>query len=520
VKKNIEYIKKPFHYIKKLIITWRFQLKEYNYLKNLFSEIKRNQRINKIIVFNTIKLKRDYLDREFFIAKILALNGAKVYMLIDDGVMFHHDTQKKISLLDYKNPILYLYYKTIINRAIKAYKDPNLEILYYSKFLKKINYGNIKELKPFALSSTYRHFQNSILDFKDKDVKDFFQLSLKNAAVSRSVGEYVVEKIKPDYFVTSHGIYSTWGPTYEYVKKNKIKSYVYARIHSHSTNPQHIYFTTAKAQTLSRCQFWKEFKNTKVTKDMIRKVNEYFNNRINKKKSIDTRIYYQKTRNYRVNKNEGFKYYISLFPNISWDGNIPDRNKVFNGIYDWITSTINYLRDRDDIKVYIKPHPAETTLFKNTIKIQKLIEKHLEQKYNNIEIIPTEYNINTYEFLKSGIDLGICYDGILALELPYLKIPVILGCADGRFSVEGGNYCIKNKEDYFQYLDNLDYYIENFHRNYDKYYENIVRYTYWYIFVNSIRIPTILKTDRTKSNLFQVRKSDIKLTNRLKKLFS
>lgn len=103
--------------------------------------------------------------------------------------------------------------------------------------------------------------------------------------------------------------------------------------------------------------------------------------------------------------------------------------------------------------------------------------------------------------------------------MPFLKIPVLLGGVKGRFSVEGGNYTIKTKADYFNYLKNLDETIKNFHENYDKYFENIVRYTYWYIFENVIKLPVISKNNRKKIDLMHLKKEDIKLDKKILEIF-
>jgi len=73
---------------------WLTNKKEYHHLSKLFLKVKETQIIEKSIVFNTVRCFKNILDRELFIAKILALNGAKVTVLLDDGVLKHWDTIK------------------------------------------------------------------------------------------------------------------------------------------------------------------------------------------------------------------------------------------------------------------------------------------------------------------------------------------------------------------------------------------------------------------------------------------
>lgn len=500
---------------------WRLNKEEYNYLMHLLKGVKRKQLLKKTIVFNTVKGERNYIDREFFLGKILAINGAKIIMLLDDGVLKHWESPPQSYFKKYLNHLVFFLRENIIKRALKTYHDPNLQIIYYSEFLFDLNYENWQELKHFALSSTIRHFQTSELDFNNKKIKKYYNLSLKNAVLSRNVGEFVLNKIKPDFFITSHGIYSTWGPAYEFLKQHGIKSLVCARSHSHSMDVQDIYFTYAKAQTLSRCKLWQDYKNTSITEAMRKKVEELFDFRINHK-TKDTKLYYKgKINLYKIDKNDGYKYHIAIFPSLIWDGNIIDRHIAFKGVLDWLLSTIHYFKNKRDAKIYLKFHPAEVSTFNKSAKIQDLIQNYLKsKKIKNLVLIPTEYKIDPYEFLKSGIDFGICYDGMLALEMPYLKIPVLLGGVRGRFCVDGGNFTINNKKDYYNYLDNLDKCIKDFHTNYDQYYNNIIRYSYWYLFENVLKMPTVLKTNRGFIDLFQLRKKDLELDKKLFKIFN
>ncbi len=504
---------------------WRHLLGEYRYLKNLFKNVETKHFFKKTIVFNTVKCVRDHIDREFFIGKLLALNGAKVYMLLDNGLLKHWEKGPKKNysyyFRNYKNPFYLFFFRYLMRKALKTYTDKNLQIIYYSDILRNVDQKNWKNLKKFAISSTIRFFQTSELDYNDSRVKDYYELSLKNALLSRNIGEYVLKKIQPNYFVTSHGIYSTWGPAFEFLKENNINCIVCARFHTHTLEAQNFYFTTSKTQTLSRCDFWQKYKDTPVTKYMINKVEKLINQRINHSTEDTISYYSERIGLYQINKDDHYKHHIAIFPSLIWDGNIKDRHIAFTGILDWITSTIDFLKERKDIRIYLKFHPAEVTIFQNSAKIEDLIKDYLEQnRIENLVLIPTRTNIDPYKFIKSGVDFGICYDGIIALEMAHLKIPVLLGGGGGRFCVEGGNFQAKSREEYFNYLDKIDEIIEDYKINYNKYYENIVRYAYWYFFANVLTLPTLSKKNRRKIDLYQVKKKDLILDKKYFEIFS
>ncbi|MEE9379264.1 MAG: hypothetical protein V3V33_14670 [Candidatus Lokiarchaeia archaeon] len=520
---------------------WKTNQREYNHLKRLLKSAKREQLLDKKIVINTVRCVKSQIDREFFMGKLLAMNGAKVYMLLDDGVLKHTESYQVDNLPNIRKiyrfkfnpyPHFYInsrhYMQTFINKinlkkALTTYIDKNLKIIYYSKILKenKVNIENWQELKDYAKSSTIRFFKTSELDYNDKYIKFYYNLSLKNSILSKNIGEYVLNKIKPNYFITAHGIYSTWAPAYHFVRKNGMETIVYSSVHGHSLNPREIY-TSSNSRTyfLSSSKFWKQFKDKPVTEEMKAKIEDYFRKR-QQYATSDTKVLYQgKMSSLIVNKNDGFKYHLALFPNVIWDGNICDRHKIFRDYKDWILSTINFVKEKKDIKLYIKSHPSEITVLKNSPRIVDIIKNNINlEDVDNVELIPPEKLINTYEFLKSGIDLGLVYDGFLAVEMPFIKIPTIMCVKGGMFAVEGGNITFTKKSEYFDYLDNIDQLLEKFHRNYQEYYDNIVRYAYWYIFEIAIKLPTLSKINYIGTDLLQLRKEDLTIDKKLLNLF-
>lgn len=157
-------------------------------------------------------------------AKLFAIKGAKVKILLDDGILYHWDTiqinwlpKQKIYRfplnpyrITYKSFLSRKYlYTSIINntrlffkQGIRAFKDKNIEIIYYSEIIdrKNLNYENWQELKKHAESSTIRFFKHFDLDYNNKEIEYYYKISLLNAIISRNIGEYILNKIKPDVF--------------------------------------------------------------------------------------------------------------------------------------------------------------------------------------------------------------------------------------------------------------------------------------------------------------------------------
>ena len=110
---------------------------------------------------------------------------------------------------------------------------------------------------------------------------------------------------------------------------------------------------------------------------MRKRIKNYIKLRV-KGKLQDLRIYYYGQKNiFEIDKNDGYKYHIAIFPHIIWDGNIADRHIAFDSYIDWLISTINYVKNRSDIKLYIKTHPAEITMFKSTPKTLDVLKQQI-----------------------------------------------------------------------------------------------------------------------------------------------
>jgi len=533
---------------------WIYNLNEYNHLKKLIKSVKKTNILSdKTVVINTARTIRNSIDAELYYGLILSLNGAKVKVLLDDGVLYHWDTLSldnwntfqiyrktpEINKID-KIPLNPHYFnfsnifkkdnyflrvllrKNTVKRALKTYKNENIEYIYYSRILKRknIKFENIEVLRKHAESSTKRFFRDIDLDYNNKYIKYYYNLSLKNAVVSQKISEYILNEIKPDVYITQHGYYSMHGPAFEFLKKKGINVRNWITIsHTKSVN---IKFEDTLEPTLTRSNFWKAYKNTPVTDDMKNKVKEFFNQRFDTATIDMQTFHYMKKENIiLIDKKDGYKYHVAMFPNVGWDSNVRDRHVAFNGLLDWLLSTVNYFKNRDDLKLYIKAHPGELYFSKTTPRILDILKKYVDfTKIKNIELIPPEKQIYTYTFLKSGIDLGIIYDGILSLEMPYLKIPTIVCGWKGFASVENGNHNVATKEEYFQILDNIESFIKDFHNRYEKHFNNIVRYVYWYVYENLVRLPSFNYKVSFRFDLMQLKKEDLKLEDNLLRIFN
>jgi len=477
-------------------------------IRQILNNVKREELIKKNIVINIVRSIQSF-ESELIIGKLLALKGAKVKVLIDDGILRHWEAMdfdhiknlnniKKTNLnpyrYDYRDRfiiILTFFNRLNVKSTINAFKDENLEIIYYSDIIKdrKLDYSNIKNLKKDALSSVVRFFRRPDLDLKDKIVKYYYLISYQNALISKNIGIFIENKLKTDIFMTSHGIYSLWAPTYDYLKSKNIKTLVYHG-KSHSIEQDDLLFSDIQMQLLSKSKLWNQYKNKPIQPQMKEFINEYLRRRTNFSTTDTELIYKGKHKTFQILKDLDYKYHIALFPNVVWDGYIVERHNIFDGHLEWLISTLDYLKNRKDILIYLKLHPAELIFCDKSPGVLHYLEKNLNlSEFKNLVILSADQKINTYDFLRSGLDLGIVYDTFIAIEMPYFNIPAIVCVNGGMTSVEGVNYTINSKEEYFNLLDNIDIIINDFKKKHEIYYNNMIRFVFWHIKECGNKVP-------------------------------
>jgi hypothetical protein len=502
-------------------------IREFNFLGNkvaqlfrgyfLFRSIKNQKQFDEqvTIVFHPAQIMPIYRDIELFFGYQLAIKGAKVKIIFDDGHLKHwdsaqiHDRNKPLSL--YKQKFLF---NLKIDKKVSEliYHHKNIERIYYSSIFKKINPDEINldnDDKYQAVNSVNRFFEEGIFDPGKKEQKKFYDLSIQNCKMSKSVGKYIVKELRPDIFISSHGTYSTWGPCYNYVKRHNTPSVIYD---THIYRKQKMFITDAIHQLMYKDSDWNSFKNNRITQDGKLLVDQYFHRRISHT-TFDTSIYYNHTGSLnddlQLNDGETDSMVFGMFPGVVWDGDIVERNSIFNGLIEWIEYTIKVLAGTNH-HLLIRFHPSEATMFKGTIKLMDVLLKRDPEimDYPNITLIPSDESIDSYALIRNHLDIGLIYSGILALEMTYLNIPVI-SCSHTFYSETGIVYEPDNKNQYKTMLLNAHKLKEDFNNNIEFIRDNLYRYAYWYFIKSAYDVPLLNPQKVFRVDYRQLTKNDI-----------
>ena len=470
--------------------------KYFKILKNLYYSVSSNDIGNERIVFNLVRSHAEGpLFFESFLATKLHELGAKTNILIDDGVLRHHDSVQyqdfiKINDVVFRTKIASNFLKRIpLYKKYSEFIDRNglKEVsLIADSFIKKNKYfyKNIN-LKPYIDSSVIRYFKSAI-GFPEKECgyNKIFKICTENAVISILVALKVEELLNPDIIITSHGIYSTWGPFYKYFKQKGRKVITYG--FSGCINNGVIFSKKGLVTNKHDDGFFNSYKDKidiRVAKENIKNV---FNKRF-KGESDDLIRYNNFTNNNNILRKvkdviEGRKAF-ALFPNVFWDASLTNTNSIFNSPEEWIIETIKYFMKRKDKILIIRVHPSETIFTRTCIGIKEIIESKIKKdisNINNIQFIPSNNSLISYS-LFPYIKGAIVYNGTIGLEAMYKNIPVFIA-GKAPYSNKGFSIDFKNKEEYFQAFNKPEKILK--YQEYNK--ENLIKFLFYYFTLNEI----------------------------------
>jgi hypothetical protein len=480
-------IKKIINYIKIIFFTRLL-------LKQLLPSLNGNSK--KKIYFNSVRTLPNHFITEINLAIILIKSGYLVEIILDDGIFEHIDTEFYSSKPKY-------YYKITFKLAKLRRKIDFLlwnfllgKITHYLIF-KRVSAIHNKVSKPkieldfpkrlgFIKSSMIRFFNNEIWERSNLSIW-YEQITRKNVLISEDIGLYVENKIKDnDLFVTSHGIYSVWGPAYNEVKDFKKKIVYAANIYRIST----LQFFNNTQQFSFKEDSLKDFLQLPFEDQNRNEVNEFLMQRFSLE-GKDTKVYFKNedSENEFIlpNRSELPGKVFVAYPNVLWDGNIAERDTLFKSIREWIIMLLEHFKQNNNHSLIIRFHPAETTWLSGSVTFESTLNDYLKDihLFNNIKIISSSSRISSYKLLDKFSDYTLVYDGFIALESPFFGVPVLFS-GSGRFNVQGYGLQFETVEDYFDFISR-----PNDIYNLDIQKELAEKLIYYYLFYNAYYFPVL-----------------------------
>jgi hypothetical protein len=230
----------------------------------------------------------------------------------------------------------------------------------------------------------------------------------------------------PDIVLSNMISYSSFSPLYQYYKRYGNRYHLISmsqfNFHRVIVNQPDLFLSANRFNKFS------EINPGPLNEIESSELNQYIQNRFSGKVDIFKQLsFFSDGDNPAISTLDidSEKRNIFLFSNIYWDIGLSDYGNLFPDVITWVLQTIDILRDKKNVHLYIKPHPGEIFDSAKSLKgIRQIIEESYPELPQNISIIDPELKIKTYE-LFSYIDMGVIFTGTLGLEMMLSGISVI-----------------------------------------------------------------------------------------------
>ena len=170
--------------------------------------------------------------------------------------------------------------------------------------------------------------------------------------------------------------------------------------------------------------YWPEWSRRPLTAEESDTLDTYLDERRHGKRTVD-RFWQDAT--FDVPERTDGVTRVTMLPNLTWDSAVIGQTVAFDGLADWIWSTIDALGNRDDVELTIRIHPAETKL--RGMETREPVADVIRQRYPtlpaNVRIIPATDSTSTYTLMEDT-DVCVVFSSTTGLEAALMGKPVVV----------------------------------------------------------------------------------------------
>lgn len=146
---------------------------------------------------------------------------------------------------------------------------------------------------------------------------------------------------------------------------------------------------------------------------------------------------------------DGSKPITMASPNILWDTAAVRREIAFNGLWDWLKSSIEAYAAMPGQQLVVRMHPAEVRLPISTIeRLQDKIKATFKSLPSNVAVIPSESSASSYTLLDIAQRI-LVYTSTVGLEAA-LHGKEVITVADTHYRGKGFTIDAKSRDEFFE----------------------------------------------------------------------
>lgn len=473
------------------------------------------QNSSRKVLFFTVQGRPNMLAvLEGLIAKSLILRGASAEMVYCGGLL-------KACDLPFVSNNSELLCRACACAAPKYFSAYNLVSHSFDKFISPEQIQQAEQLTDSLQFEDYfkfkyfdveigKHVYSAVLRYmlqgtigNDNATREICRRYMISAVIMADISRQIILQLKPDVVVMHHGIYLTTGIFAEYARKQNIDVVIFTPAYRKGTylfSHTETYHKTLQFETAGQ---WNKYKLSDLDNKIL---DDYLNSR--RWGSQDFITYHPnplENRNKIVKalKLDVSKRTLGLFTNLCWDGQVVFRDNAFESMTQWIMETIRYFINKPQMQLVIRIHPAEVKgAVETRQKLLPLIIRNFPQLPENIKVIDSSSDISTYT-LSEIVDVAAVYTTKVGLEFAIKGIPVLVA-GEAFFRGKGFTYDCSSKQEYFNYLDNL----EKLKKNQPDLITAARKYAHYYFFRRFI--PLDFTENRTWNNVKNLKIKNLK----------
>ncbi len=278
------------------------------------------------------------------------------------------------------------------------------------------------------------------------------------ALINRLASRRIVASFQPTCLWSSHGIYVTWGVYTGYAQQIGLPHFVYGQVYLRDRTlitkdaSYHHFFQQEDPAVWNRLRL-SPAENEVLDRYLQSKTKGVFD-------LVEHR--YQPTEpasltaiRQRLALRPG-RTVLGLFTNVVWDAAIHSTSAAFDDMQSWVLWTIDWARQRGDIELIVRVHPAEAKHY--FMRTEERLIDEINRRFgalpDHIHLIPPDDDIVSYD-LAELLDVGVVYTTSLGYELAARGLPLIVA-GDARYARKGFSYDAGTKDEYRRWLEQAD----------------------------------------------------------------
>lgn len=441
---------------------------------------------------------------ECVLGALLTRSGVETHVLFDDGILFFDELKhrSRLGISQRFSP-----YEWVSRRRLSRFdltrwyseflpmkaRDEALRVARQLRQACSWQYDGL-DLEPFVEASVVK-YTRAARGLTDGVSEEVWTTYLANAVLSTEMAKAVEQRHRPDIVVSSHAIYSTFGPFCAFFRERERRVICYGL---GAFKPNGVVFS-AQGLAANRCDDgYYVRRGDSIDQEVAQAhVASVMNARSNGAAPDLGFVFAGKSRDehllHRVEALAGERRCYGVFPNVMWDASIVGSDVSFPSITDWLTRTVRFLLDRGHA-VVVRVHPAEDAGGVSTdvsaAEIVRNVAHEVPGGSERLLVIPAESGLRSYQLFPS-LDAVALYGGTVGLEAMWHELPVFVGGL-APYSNVGITLEFENTEQYFHALDQLsparDF--QRLHR------DDLIRYLYMFFFLNEVPLSFFDPTRR------------------------